>query len=82
MFFGYVYFVMVVLIQPLFELTGANPLFRDTCTGILNVALMTFQYMGFNEFFANNAPTFGTYWYASWARGREPGAGAGAGQVI
>ncbi|EFJ46256.1 hypothetical protein VOLCADRAFT_93353 [Volvox carteri f. nagariensis] len=63
-FFGYVYFVMTVLITPLFELTGANTLFRDTGTGILNVALMTFQYMGFTDFFSYNAPTFGTYWYA------------------
>ncbi|GIL74317.1 hypothetical protein Vretimale_2009 [Volvox reticuliferus] len=62
LFFGYVYFLMTVLISPLFELTGANTLFRDTGTGILNVTLMTFQYMGFYDFFANNAPTFGKYW--------------------
>ncbi|GLI70451.1 hypothetical protein VaNZ11_015366 [Volvox africanus] len=62
MFFGYVYFLMTVLISPLFELTGANTMFRDTGTSLLNVALMTFQYMGFYDFFAYNAPTFGKYW--------------------
>ncbi|GIL41988.1 hypothetical protein Vafri_63 [Volvox africanus] len=62
MFFGYVYFLMTVLISPLFDLTGANTMFRDTGTSLLNVALMTFQYMGFYDFFAYNAPTFGKYW--------------------
>ncbi|GLC52075.1 hypothetical protein PLESTB_000580000 [Pleodorina starrii] len=61
-FFGYVFFLLIALIEPLFEITGANPLFRDTGTGILNTALMTFQYLGFPDYFSNNAPTFGAYW--------------------
>ncbi|KAG2449946.1 hypothetical protein HYH02_000050 [Chlamydomonas schloesseri] len=60
-FFGYVGFLVTTLASPLFELTGANTLFKDTGTGLLNVALLTFQYMGYTEYFAAEAPTFGEY---------------------
>ncbi|KAG2429046.1 hypothetical protein HXX76_011288 [Chlamydomonas incerta] len=60
-FFGYVGFLVTTLASPLFELTGANRLFKDTGTGLLNVGLLTFQYMGYTEYFAADAPTFGEY---------------------
>ncbi|PNH05911.1 hypothetical protein TSOC_007793 [Tetrabaena socialis] len=60
-FFGYLVFLVTVLVSPLFELTGASTLFKDTGTTIQNVFLMTFGYIGFYDYFSDEAPTFGSY---------------------
>ncbi|KXZ50542.1 hypothetical protein GPECTOR_16g717 [Gonium pectorale] len=60
-FFGALWLLIVVLITPLFVVTGANTSFVDGSTAFLNIGLIAFSLFGYQDYFANDSPTFGDF---------------------
>ncbi|KXZ50522.1 hypothetical protein GPECTOR_16g697 [Gonium pectorale] len=60
-FFGAVWLLIVVLVTPLFTVTGANASFTEGNTALLNIGLIAFSLFGYQEYFANDSPTFGDF---------------------